>query len=222
MFGLLATRPEYNDKIKPFVAMAPVAFVGHVKSPIKYIAHSRLLYEFLEKRGGAFFPTSMFNRVLTDHFCPMSSFKYICSNVVFLLTGFNQEQLNSTRLPVYFANTPAGSSTKNILHYAQGVISKRFAKYNPEVYENKTLLERYSPPEYPLEKITSPYIALMSGLNDWLADPLDVEILRSKLRVKLLDDYIVPDDKWNHLDFIWGLDSGKFVNSRIIQLLTKF
>lgn len=41
MFGLLATKPEYNDIVKPFIALAPVASVGHVESPIRYFAFLR-------------------------------------------------------------------------------------------------------------------------------------------------------------------------------------
>lgn len=41
MFGLLATKPEYNEIVKPFIALAPVASVGHVESPIRYFAFLR-------------------------------------------------------------------------------------------------------------------------------------------------------------------------------------
>lgn len=43
MFYVMASmRPEYNDKVQFMVSLAPVAFVGHVKSPI------RLLVPFLK------------------------------------------------------------------------------------------------------------------------------------------------------------------------------
>lgn len=31
---LLSERPEYNDKIQMMIAMAPIAFINHVKSPV--------------------------------------------------------------------------------------------------------------------------------------------------------------------------------------------
>lgn len=37
-FVMLASKPEYNDKIQAVFAMAPVAFMGHVKSPIRLLA----------------------------------------------------------------------------------------------------------------------------------------------------------------------------------------
>jgi lysosomal acid lipase/cholesteryl ester hydrolase len=39
MFYVMATmRPEYNDKVQFMVSLAPVAFVEHVKSPIRLLA----------------------------------------------------------------------------------------------------------------------------------------------------------------------------------------
>ena len=34
MFGLLATRPKYNDIVKPFIALSPVVYMGNVASPL--------------------------------------------------------------------------------------------------------------------------------------------------------------------------------------------
>lgn len=37
-FVLLSEKPEYNEKIKLFVALAPVVFMTHIKSPIRFLA----------------------------------------------------------------------------------------------------------------------------------------------------------------------------------------
>lgn len=37
-FIMLSEKPDYNDKIKLFVALAPVAFMTHIKSPIRFLA----------------------------------------------------------------------------------------------------------------------------------------------------------------------------------------
>lgn len=37
-FALLSLRPEYNNKIQAVFAMAPVAFMSNVKSPIRLLA----------------------------------------------------------------------------------------------------------------------------------------------------------------------------------------
>lgn len=37
-FVLLSEKPEYNEKIKLFIALAPVAYMTHIKSPIRFLA----------------------------------------------------------------------------------------------------------------------------------------------------------------------------------------
>lgn len=181
MFGLLATEPRYNEIVKPFIALAPVTTVAHMKSPIRYIAKSGLLLDFFYWKGGQFLPSSSLIHFMADKFCP-SLFRDVCSNVVFLLCGFDGPQFNRTRMPVYFAHTPAGTSAWNLIHWAQGFNSGHFSRFD---YGKRGNIDRYGtdrPPEYPLEKITSPNIAIMTSLNDWLADPEDVRSLRNRLK----------------------------------------
>ena len=43
----------------------------------------------------------------------------LCTNILFILCGFDEAQLNTTLLPDILHHTPAGASTHTILHYAQ-------------------------------------------------------------------------------------------------------
>lgn len=43
MFGLLSSQPDFNQKIKPFIALAPVARLTNMKTPTKYLIP--LLYQ---------------------------------------------------------------------------------------------------------------------------------------------------------------------------------
>lgn len=53
-------------------------------------------------------------------FCNDDSFtQFLCTNSMFLMCGFNKDNLNTTIIPVIMAHTPAGASTKQFLHYAQ-------------------------------------------------------------------------------------------------------
>lgn len=36
MFGLLASRPEYNTKISPFISLAPVTRISNIRTPLKH------------------------------------------------------------------------------------------------------------------------------------------------------------------------------------------
>ncbi|RWS24857.1 lipase 3-like protein [Leptotrombidium deliense] len=110
----------------------------------------------------------------------------------------------------------------NLLFLICGVVSKKFRKFD---YGKITNIEKYgseTPPLYNLTKITSKHIALLHSDNDWLADPQDVEFLRSQIKDNLILDYKVPVKQWNHLDFVWALQAGEYVNSVVFQVLKKY
>lgn len=218
MFGLLASHPEFNEVIKPFIAMAPVSHVGHVKSPLKYLAHNPFFVEYFKRKGGPFLMNTDLIKKFSQY-CPLNVIKELCESVTFLFCGPDSKQFNATRFPVYVSHTPSGTSWLNIVHFAQMINSRKMTFYDYGSEGNKHKYGSKYPPEYNLESITNKNIALLSSLNDWLADPKDVNILRQKLKVKLIDDYIIPDNQWNHLDFIWAIDAGKLVNGRVIKLL---
>ena len=39
--------------------------------------------------------------------------------VMFLIAGYNKNEMNNTALPYILGHTPAGTSTQNMIHYAQ-------------------------------------------------------------------------------------------------------
>ncbi|KAI1289711.1 Gastric triacylglycerol lipase [Halotydeus destructor] len=218
MFGLLSTQEKYNNIIKPFIALSPVTTVGFIKSPIKYLADQYILLSLFRRIGGPFLPSSSLINTLASrsNFVPQGLWT---SNFTFFF-GYNS--LDFSRLPVYMSHTPAGTSTRNVLHFAQGFVSKAFRKYDhgsPEA--NMAAYGQPLPPEYPLENITNKHIAIFSSKSDWFCDPEDVKLLRSRLAVDLYEDYEIPDERWNHLDFLWGKELGKLVNVKVLDILKK-
>lgn len=53
-----------------------------------------------------------------------------CDAVIFALTGSDYCNVNETRLPLYVARTPAGTSVQDMIHWTQGVRSGKFQKYD--------------------------------------------------------------------------------------------
>jgi lysosomal acid lipase/cholesteryl ester hydrolase len=84
-----------------------------------------------------------------------SLFQELCANVLFLIGGFNSEQLNRTILPAILQNTPAGSSVQQLTHYGHGVNSGKFRMYDLGLIGNMNKYGQASPPEYQLNKISS-------------------------------------------------------------------
>ncbi|CAG2161896.1 unnamed protein product [Oppiella nova] len=217
MFALLASRPEFSQIINPFIALAPVAYVSDIITPIRYIAEFNDVLRFI---GGKFLPSDKLMTYLAEELCD-TKMRIICSNILFLLSGFDEQQLNMTRLGVYFTHTPAGTSSWNVAHFGQLVESKKFRKFDYGEYENKIIYGQKTPPNYNLSSITSTKIALIYSLNDWLADLANVVQLKQELKVPLLAEYLVPYERWSHTDYIFGKDAGLYVYSKVLEILSK-
>ncbi|XP_058456602.1 lipase 3-like isoform X2 [Malaya genurostris] len=224
-FVLLSSRPEYNDRIEAVFAMAPVAFMGHVKSPIRLLAPFSNDIEMILKFFGSneFLPQSKIIRYLAKYGCELTEAeKYICENTVFVLCGFDKEQYNATLMPVIFGHTPAGTSTKTVVHYAQEIHENgNFQQFDYGEAENQRRYGQPKPPSYDLNSITTP-IALFYANNDWLAGPMDVANLFSRLSRTSIGMFRVPNDNFNHVDFLWGNDAPEVVYKQLLMLLQRY
>lgn len=224
MFYVMASeRPEVAVKVRAMFSLAPVAFVNHVKSPIRIVApyawDIRLIAHFLG--ADEFLPQGIILRFLAKYGCDVDvTEEKICANSLFVLCGFDKDQFNSTLLPIIFGHTPAGASTKTLVHYAQGIISGKFGQYDYGSAKNLEIYHSVSPPEYNLSKIRVP-IALHYADNDWLSSVTDVERLYQGLPSKL-GKFRVNFPKFNHLDFLWGIDAPKLVYKTILTLMEKY
>lgn len=219
-FALLSERPNYN-KIRAVMALGPVATTGYITSPIRYFAPFIKEIDFLFRILGfyEFLPSNSIMKFLARIFCGCRELNFLCENSFFLMSGFDPVQLNKTRLEVYVSHDPAGTSTQNLVHFAQMVNSRNFQKYDFGKDKNIIKYNQTSPPEYKVENIQTP-IALFWGLNDALADPVDVDLLRQKIK-NLIVSYRVIPSTWAHIDFIFGIDASKYVYKELLNVLKK-
>ncbi|XP_059165811.1 lysosomal acid lipase/cholesteryl ester hydrolase-like [Physella acuta] len=215
-FALLAQRPDFAQKIKLFVALAPVAHLNHMKSPIKYLADfpDKLLYDVFGQRD--FLPNGKFLKFLVDKVCADVLTRWICYNDLFLFSGYDISNLNQTRLPVYMNQSPSGVSTRDMVHFAQTYREKQFVKYNyGSAQENYRHYNQSQPPQYDVTKINVPIVAFTST-KDWLSDPEDASKLFQELP-NLKAKYEISG--WNHIDFAWGMDAPQRCYSIIVDWL---
>lgn len=215
-FAEFSRNKELAKKVKKFFAMGPVATVGHMESPIKYLADAideiEILFDIFGVRD--FLPSDAIIHWLAKHVCSDKDLETFCSDIIFIICGFDKKQLNETRLPIYYTHTPAGTSVRNMVHFAQMYKSKKFQMYDyGNSKENKKHYGQPTPPLYNASDMTVP-VALYWAQNDWLADPTDVKALLPLLPNKLYNNYI---ENWDHLDFIWGMDAAKVVYDDIIR-----
>lgn len=222
MFGLLSEQPEYADIVEPFVALAPVAYVDHSISPVKYFS----VYTPIFQHINMWFATSNAAiKYLGPKVCgPKVIRKELCSNIIFLSVGFDEDELDETRVDAYLSHMPSGTSVKNIAHYGQEVESGRFAHFDHGILANQLQYGQTKPPDYDLTKIRSKSIVLFTAENDWLASPIDVARLKADLKVEPYAVFnmtkLLP--KFNHIDFVYGKHAGELVNSRIHAVFQQF
>lgn len=223
MFGLLATQPKYNSIVKPFIALAPIGSMAHIKSIVRYFAYIPLARHVIARWRGEFLPKNAITRLYSSTVCATPVLRKICTKIMQSIVGWSGEkQINMTRLPVYLTHFPSGTSGKNIVHFRQAVRTGVFSRYD---YGKKENIEKYGtpkPPLYPFENITNPDIALFSADMDAFATPKDVEIFRNRLTVKPMVDYRIPIAQFNHLDFLLGKDAGVLVNAPVLQILSQY
>lgn len=222
IFAGLGRNATLAAKIKHFFALAPVATIGSVEGPFKNLAPFAIKYELLfELLGkGQLFPTSEFIRMVGRDICGEGSVGgIVCENFLFFLAGYDSKEMNVTRIPVYIAEHPAGTSVQNLVHYAQSVLSGKFqmfdygsAKANMEHYNQTT------PPLYDASMMKNS-VTLYTGGKDILADPTDVQYLLKQLP----NIYQHVDiSYWEHLDFIWAIDANVKCYDNIVSTIQKF
>ena len=168
MFGLLASQPQYTRKVNNFIALAPVVRVSHIHTPFRYLANMYQVWALIGRVKGPFFVSTTAKRLVTKLLCN-SPIKSLCSNFLFTVSGFSKDNLNLTRIGVYSAEYPGGTSFKNMIHFMQGVRSGEFKRYDYGVRQNLATYGSAQPPMYDLGKIKHPNVHIFSAQNDWLA-----------------------------------------------------
>ncbi|CAG0893022.1 unnamed protein product [Darwinula stevensoni] len=223
MFWVMSDmRPEYRDHFLSMHAMGPVSRVDHMMSPIAIIAPWVDEIQWLLEMLGLheFLPSSAFMDLLASLVCDDWSLPAVCSSILFLLCGFDEAQLNETMLPLILSHTPAGTSTQNLVHFAQEVNAEKFQHYDWGKDGNLEHYGQEEPPEYDLSKVNAA-VFLYWGQNDWLAAPDDVQWLSEQLH-SLIGNFRVDFDDWNHLDFLWGIDAKILVYDKLIEMMKLF
>lgn len=74
-----------------------------------------------------------------------------------------------------------------------------------------------SPPDYNLKNANIP-VAVYYAQDDWLADVKDTLRLINELP-NVVHTYLVPHKKFNHIDFLWGIDAPALLYNEIARIM---
>ncbi|XP_075151158.1 lipase 3-like [Haematobia irritans] len=219
---MMSEKPSYNNKIKSVHLLGPAAYMGNMKSPMTR-AFAPILGQpnaMVELCGSMeFMPSNKFKQDLGIEMCKANSpYVEMCANEIFLIGGYDSEQLDRELLEHIKATSPAGASVNQNIHFCQEYNSKKFRKFDYSVVRNPIEYGgALQPPDYNLKNALAP-THMYYGANDWMCDLKDVEQLIKELpNVQL--DYLVPFPKWAHLDFIWGTEAKFYVYDKVMEYM---
>ncbi|XP_065358156.1 lipase 1-like [Calliphora vicina] len=212
---LCSLQPQYNEKITVMQALAPVAYLKHVKTPLE--RHFREFAKVSKDRVTELLPHNelMFQMCFTSKLT-----EDMCVQFFNQLLGNDGDQTNATMYPVIIGHVPAGCNLKQFVHYLQLVQNDRFCQYDYGHEENMKRYKQSSPPDYPLDKVTVP-VGLHYTYNDYLSSDVDVKRL-AKTLPNVVDNVLYPYKTWNHVTMLWGINSRKLVQERMLELLKKY
>ncbi|XP_061719786.1 lipase 1-like [Cydia pomonella] len=223
-FVLLSSRPEYNEKIKGFIALAPATFLRNVRPPASNLAkEGPAINRFLKSLG--------IEELLGDQLAASELYKLLCSQRIFSyylcflstvlpIVGIDPTRIEPEFWEVIIGHNPSGTSRKSIIHYFQLIFNKRFANYDYGPVENFRRYKSLIPPSYNLKQVTT-NVSLFVGQNDPLVTVKDVDILRLMLP-KDPKYHLMEPELWNHIDFIWANDMDVYLYPYIFSSLQDF
>eukprot|EP00301_Raphidiophrys_heterophryoidea_P024092 c7708_g1_i1.p1 GENE.c7708_g1_i1~~c7708_g1_i1.p1 ORF type:complete len:535 (+),score=180.38 c7708_g1_i1:1-1605(+) len=224
MFAALINQPELTHKIHSFYALAPVTYLAHTNSPLIKAAADTHLDQIVAWFGfNEFLPTSTMMTLLMPAVCTNFLTAWMCSSVMWLLSGYNPNEFDDARMSVYVSHFPSGTSVQDVEHWAQSVRNydgqrSDFSHYD---YGKQTNMQVYGsevPPIYNLTTFPASTTELLvfSGGDDDLANKEDVNRMVHDLPIAPFWVFLEPYD---HLDFVWGLYANNDVYAPIIAHL---
>jgi hypothetical protein len=230
-----AANQTLAESVSYFGAMAPVSWLGNSKAEL-FVALADAHLELLYKALGVveLLPHSdLLTKFLAGYTC--TTIDEICGSAISLLFG-TTTSLNISHVPVLISQTPAGTSVKDVAHFAQGIRSDTFARYDygcscvetlglslcsSAICPNKAKYGSFSPPAYALGDMVYPRTGLYVGAGDTLTEPADLARLRSSLPSgTIVHDQTI--DVYSHLDFIWAYNANEYVYQDLIAQIAEY
>uniref|UniRef100_A0A915IN51 Lipase n=1 Tax=Romanomermis culicivorax TaxID=13658 RepID=A0A915IN51_ROMCU len=139
-FAKFSSDPIYANKVKTFIAMAPVATVGDILGPAKQLAR----FTWTLKVGfvvGGYRSFGVLKLILKDIQQSLMNDNRgknkTCDHLYFNFINPNaRANLNETLIPLYLSRMPDDTSLKNVAHYGQMISSGLMQKYDYGLLKN--------------------------------------------------------------------------------------
>lgn len=221
-YVLCSEKPEYNDRFRAHFSLSPVVYMHNLDSvPFQTMSWYHKQLEYFVNLYGAYEYGNVNDpsHAASQQYCNSTNVIHqeYCKTLIFMNSGYNEDQFNYTLLPITMGHTPAGISMFQVIHFFQECRSDHFRQYDYGLTENMVVYGQANPPDYNLANVVAP-VYLFYSKNDYLSNEKDVLRLNSELpNVKAL--MLMSDPLWTHLDYLWGIDAKTIVYQPLIDLM---
>ncbi|KAJ0172491.1 hypothetical protein K1T71_011630 [Dendrolimus kikuchii] len=213
-FTMMAQRPEYNQKIISFVALAPAVYLDNIRPLAKFLLETMDMPRTLERRG---FISANFGEGLMDfllkNVCNMNNpHEDMCLMTLYSIVGDDYEQNDNSMTSVIFTRVQP-ASWRQLEHFGKIAIAGVFTSWNGG------LSSPVKP--YKLSNVKVP-VALLYGENDQLIERSQIMRLAKELKqAGVLEEVRLSCDwpKFNHLDFVFAKDVGNLLNRPLVKYI---
>ncbi|CAK1590800.1 unnamed protein product [Parnassius mnemosyne] len=223
-FVMCSERPEYCDKARVLITLAPAARQKNTKSVLyRTVTEGINSLENILRLSGVqeVFSKGALSQEFLAFLCHLNwASEFVCATGEALFDSFHPGSINNVTLKNLFGHFPAGTSVHNMARYGQSMRSERFEKFDYGKSKNLQLYGSTRPPEYNLSAVTVPVIAVY-GANDHLVDTQDVDWLMDKLP-NVVEAVKVRDPLWNHMDVTYSSMTKTLLLPTISDYLLKY
>ncbi|KAI1307979.1 Lipase member K [Halotydeus destructor] len=158
----MASHTKLNEVVKPAILMG---FGVVPDEDINTDPVSMLLGNTLNQVALPVLPKMKLTSTVLTAFCS-PPIQDACAILLQLVVGFDPENLNKTRFPVYISQVPAGSNTWKTAQGLQKMPKNCFPKFSYGPLENRRKYGQDEPPCYNLSRVTNRFIGAFIGNND--------------------------------------------------------
>ncbi|XP_077530936.1 lipase member J-like [Haemaphysalis longicornis] len=145
----------------------------------------------------------------------------ICANLANTFFNTGTKYMNKTRIPVYLCYLPGGTSSKNIIHYAQLVTSKRAQAFDYGPERNMVIYGQVGPHLYNIGKLKT-NVGIFWAQGDQLVPPDNVRMLLRELGQNVKLNYFVDDPAYTHTDFITAINNQQVLFPVLLPFLDRY
>ncbi|XP_020555080.1 triacylglycerol lipase 2-like [Sesamum indicum] len=214
------SKGQLVDKLRSAAMLCPIAYIGHMTSPIATnVAQTLLNQTSYWLKIAEFNPTDEAVLQLLLQICKQ---KHI--NCLDLMTSYTGQNccLNSSIISSFLKNEPQSTSTKNMIHFAQMAQDGMIKMYDyGDVKENVKHYGTPVPPSYNMTNIPNDVpLFLAYGGKDALSVSEDVKLLLDSLHEHEQDKLVVQyTENYAHADFIMGFNATQVVYDPLMAFL---